>query len=136
MCGMARPDPGRRWRAARIMDAWPARSDRTAAQVHGVGSAPPGNGALEHVGPVFCRRCDQLVLADEPWHLGHADDAPRAVGGEDCDLSPEHAGCSMRAARRALEAKANMPADDRRRLAFGDPGPVARSLRIVRCPCV
>jgi len=66
---------------------------------------------LEHVGPVFCRRCDQPVLADEPWHLGHRDDAPRAVGGEDYELMPEHAGCGMRAARRAREAKANDPAE-------------------------
>jgi len=52
---------------------------------------------LATVGPLPCRRCGQPITATDRWHLGHPDDQPRALGGEDLDLWPEHQACSIRA---------------------------------------
>ena len=57
----------------------------------------PWTNHLQHVGPLPCRRCGQLIYAGDQWHLGHPDHAPRALGGDDTDLWPEHQHCSTQA---------------------------------------
>ena len=55
---------------------------------------------LTDVGPLPCRRCGEPITAAMRWHLGHPDHAPRALGGNDTDLWPEHDDCSTKAGAR------------------------------------
>lgn len=55
---------------------------------------------LATIGPLPCRRCGAPITATDRWHLGHPDDNPRALGGDDRDLAPECAACSTAAGAR------------------------------------
>lgn len=52
---------------------------------------------ISTLGSLPCRRCGRAITSADDWHLGHPEEAPRALGGDDSDLWPECVPCSTSA---------------------------------------